>query len=504
MPAILEPLFQIHPEDSVAITLVDLYPGMQVSHAGKTYTIQAHIPTGHKLALHDIPAGETVVRYGYGIGTALTPISAGDWVHTHNLVIQNFERDFAVKGVRPAEKNQRKGDQAFFDGYLRPDGRVGTRNYVAILSTVNCVNPVVRHIQRSVINDVLQRYPNVDGVLAITHDSGCSIPTDGLDHENLRRVLSNIAAHPNLGGCLAIGLGCEVNQMEETFTSKGVPFLSVQAEGGTPATVKTACQILEALLETANNNQRTPQPLASLRIALQCGGSDAFSGITGNPLLGEVSDRICAENGSVVIAETTEIFGAEHLLLQRAENPRVAEKLRAILSWWQDYSKRLGVTVDNNPSPGNKAGGLTTIFEKSLGAISKCGTTPLRDVLEYGEISHASGVGFMDSPGNDAVSLTGQLAAGCNLVLFTTGRGTTYAPGLAPCLKVATTSAIFEHMRTDMDINAGNLLEGQSLREAGDALLATIIATASGQMTKSETFADAQVELVPWRRGAIV
>jgi len=388
-------------------------------------------------------------------------------------------------------------------GYVRKDGKVGTRNYVAIISAVNCVNPIVRAIQRHFPASALAQYPNVDSVLTITHDSGCSLETGGLDHLNLRQILTNLAHHPNIAAALVIGLGCEVNLMADIITDENTAYLGVQDEGGTAITIEKAVPIIQHMLEEANRITRTPQPLSKLTVALQCGGSDAFSGITGNPLMGQVSDRIVSEGGTVVMAETTEIFGAEQLLLQRAANPAAAQNLVAILQWWQDYAHRTGGSVDNNPSPGNKAGGLTNIFEKSLGAVSKCGTYPLQAVYQYAEPVTAQGVCFMDSPGNDAASLTGQVAGGCNLVLFTTGRGTTYAPGIAPCLKIATTSRLYHHMQGDMDINAGEVLEGVSLEQCGANLLETIIAAASGTSTKSEVLLSEQVDLVPWRRGGL-
>lgn len=502
----LSPILKINSIDSVAIALVDLPAGRSVSLAGgDSIEVIENIPSGHKIALDTIPAGSVVLRYGFPIGSATREISKGAWVHTHNLGIENIERSFdpAANPHLFDSKQITEAHTHTFMGYARSDRRAGTRNYVAIISAVNCVNPIVRAIQRRFSVSSLTQYPNIDGVLAITHDSGCSLETGGMDHLNLRQILTNLAHHPNIAAALVIGLGCEVNLMADIVTDENTAYLGVQDEGGTSAVIEKAVPIIQHMLKKANQTARTPQPLSKLVAALQCGGSDAFSGITGNPLMGQVSDRIVSEGGTVVMAETTEIFGAEQLLLQRAANPAAAEKLVAILQWWQEYARRTGGSVDNNPSPGNKAGGLTNIFEKSLGAVSKCGTYPLQAVYEYAEPVTAKGVCFMDSPGNDAASLTGQVAGGCNLVLFTTGRGTTYAPGIAPCLKIATTSRLYQHMQGDMDINAGEVLEGISLEECGANVLEKVIAAASGARTKSEELLSEQVDLVPWRRGGL-
>ena len=504
MAGILDPLIRLHPHDNVAVALQELFPGGRIVIADITIDVRERIPVGHKVALTVIEAGAAVIRYGFPIGSALEDIQPGGWVHSHNLGIQDFSRDFAATQVSTQDVQAITQMPDHFWGYERPDGRVGTRNYIAVVSAVNCVNPLVRAVQQQFTPQRLAAYPRVDGVLAITIDSGCSLPLEGLDHQNLRRVLLNIVQHPNIAASLVIGLGCEVNQMAEELAPLGVPLLVAQQERGSQSVIHQATDWVSSQLPHVNALQRTQQPVNKLRVALQCGGSDAFSGITANPLVGALSDRIVTQGGAVVIAETTEIFGAEQLLLSRCETSDTQGKLRSILDWWQDYTAQMGVTVDNNPSPGNKRGGLTTIFEKSLGAVSKCGTSALADVLDYGERSTRSGVVFMDSPGNDAVSLTGQLAAGCNLVLFTTGCGSTYAPGIAPCLKIATTSALYERMTGDMDFNAGIVLEGLTQAEAASDLLAMVIDTASGEMTKSDPYCQQVVELVPWRRGAIL
>ena len=501
MNPILDPVIQLHPQDNIAIALMDLYPEMSVSLNGNSIPIQARIPLGHKIALTEISTGDAVLRYGWRIGSAKVDIHPGDWVHSHNLGIGDMERDFDIPQMDGLEEAHQQTSARTFQGFLRADGRVGTRNSIAIISAINCINPVVRCIQQYFTAEKLSTYPNVDAVIAVTIDTGCSMAEDGFDHHNLRRTIRNLAKHPNFAACLVVGLGCEVNQMAEVLEPIGVPLLVVQEAGGSKPAIQQGIDWVKSQLDAANKCQRTPQPLSKLTLALQCGGSDAFSGITGNPLLGEIADRVVLQGGTAVIAETTEIFGAEQLLLQRCATSETREKLQSILRWWQDYTARLGISVDNNPSPGNKKGGLTTIFEKSLGAISKCGHLPLENVLMYGE-SAAGGVCFMDSPGNDVSSLTGQLASGCNLALFTTGRGSTFATGISPCLKVATNTTLYERMLGDMDFNAGKILEGTSMDSAADELLELIIETASGAWTKSDPYVQEIAELVPWRSGA--
>lgn len=501
MNPILDPVIQLHPKDNVAIALMDLFPEMNISLNGKSISTQAKIPLGHKVALTEIKTGEAVLRYGWRIGSAKMDIHPGDWVHSHNLGISDMERDFDIPQTDEFEETRKQASERTFEGFLRADGRVGTRNSIAVISAINCINPIVRRIQQHFTTEKLSAYPNLDGVIAVTIDSGCSMAEDGFDHHNLQRTIRNLATHPNIAASIVVGLGCEVNQMAETLEPVNVPLLVVQEAGGSENAIRQGIEWVKSKLDSANACQRTPHPLSKLTLALQCGGSDAFSGITGNPLLGEIADRVVLQGGSAIIAETTEIFGAEQLLLSRCAKPETREKLQSILRWWEDYTGRLGISVDNNPSPGNKKGGLTTIFEKSLGAISKCGHLPLDDVLAYGETA-TGGVCFMDSPGNDVASLTGQLASGCNLALFTTGRGSTFATGIAPCLKVATNSTLYKHMMDDMDFNAGKILEGTSMNAAADELLDLIIATASGTWTKSDPYVQEIAELVPWRSGA--
>jgi altronate hydrolase len=502
-----EYILHLHPQDPVGIAKQDLQPGTSVSlPEGGALTVRELIPAGHKLALVDIPAGGEVLRYGYPIGRAADFIPAGSWVHSHNLVLGEIPGpgEYTFQLVAPA---QPAPSGRTFAGYARPGGRAGTRNYIALISTVSCSAHVVSQIARAFPPERLAEYPQVDGIIPIVHHSGCSLPQGGLSHTYLRRMLANLARHPNVGAAVYVGLGCEVNQIDECQPlyspeemDRLAPYdLVIQDQGGFSKTVAAGIALVEKLLPQVNAIQRTPQPLAELAVALQCGGSDGWSGVTANPLVGRVTDTLVLEGGTAVLAETPEVFGAEYLLTQRVSSPQVAEDFTDRFQWWTEESKRRGFSVDNNPSPGNKRGGLTNIFEKSLGAVAKAGSTPLNGVYEYGERVEQRGLVFMDTPGNDPISVTGQLAGGCNLILFTTGRGSVYGSAVAPCLKIATHSSLYERMPDDMDFNAGQLLEGSSWEDASQALLDLLVAVASGQRTRSETHGLSENEFVPWQ-----
>lgn len=394
-------------------------------------------------------------------------------------------------------------------GYKRPDGRVGTRNYIGVISTVNCSAHTVKEIAHYFTDERLADYPNIDGVIALAHLAGCAVQIGGADYVLLQRTLAGIARHVNIGAYIIVGLGCEANQIADLLANYHLnsdggltpPALTIQGVGGIRKTVEAGVEAVEELLPIVNSVERKPQPISELMVALQCGGSDGWSGVTANPLLGMVSDEIVRQGGTTVLAETPEIYGAEHMLTRRAVNQEVGEKLIAQVRWWEDYTKRLGIEIDNNPSPGNKLGGLTTIYEKSLGAAAKGGTTPLTGVYDYAEPVTARGFTFMDSPGYDPVSVTGQVAGGCNVVLFTTGRGSAFGFKPAPSIKVATNSAMYHHMEEDMDFNAGKVLEGVSMEQAANELLDIVVAVASGQPSKSEAQGVGESEFNPWNLG---
>lgn len=508
---------QLHVDDNVAIAKEPLQAGMLlVAPDGEQIQVKVLVPTGHKLALRPIAKGATVWRYGQAIGKAADTIAQGQHVHTDNLVELTRART-AVFGAnaRPTEYVA-DSERRTFMGYRRPSGKVGTRNYIAVISTVNCSAFACRKIAEHFTPERLAAFPNVNGVIALTHAAGCGgIQSGSHDYALLQRTLAGMVRHPNVAASVLVGLGCETNQLDELveqhqLLAPGQDFhppvtLMIQELGGTQNTIQAGIEAVSALLPVANAVSRTHQPLSELCVALECGGSDSWSGITANPLVGVVVDEIVKQGGTAVISETTEIHGAEHLLVSRADSPEVGQKLLDKLQWWDEYLERLGFQFDNNPAPGNKAGGLSNIVEKSLGAIAKGGTTNLTDVVDYAEPIAIRGFVVMDSPGFDPISVTGKVAGGCNLILFTTGRGSVFGFSSAPSLKIATNSTTYEKMKADMDFDAGRLLEEESDPGAVAAdLLNLIIAVASGERTKSEVQGVGADEFVPWQTGGVV
>ena len=515
-----EVALHLHPQDDVAIARVPLPEGLALvleSEGRPTppISVRQPIPSGHKVALQEIAAGQPVRRYGQVIGFATQAILPGEHVHTHNLGVQDFARDYAFGvDVRPVAVVP-EGERRTFQGYRRADGRVGTRNYVAVISTANCSAHVCRQIAHHFTPEALAAFPNVDGVSALVHHGGCSIQGGGPDYVLLQRTLAGMARHPNVGATIVVGLGCETNQPTALIENYGLcssdclhsqcpPALVIQDLGGIRQAVEAGIAAVERLLLLVNAAQRTPQPISELTLALQCGGSDGWSGVTANPVVGLVADQVVRQGGTVVLAETPEIYGAEHLLTRRAVSPEVGQKLVALVRWWEEHTRRLGMEIDNNPTPGNKAGGLTTIYEKALGAVIKAGSTPLTGVYEYAEPVTARGFTFMDSPGSDPVSVTGQVAGGCNLVLFTTGRGSVFGFKPAPSIKISSNSTTYERMQGDMDLDAGQVLAGVPLKEVAGELLDLVVAVASGQPTKSEAQDVGETEFSPWHLGGIL
>ncbi len=469
------------------------------------------VPSGHKVAIRAIGVGESVLKYGQTIGYATQPIAAGDHVHLHNIAMHESEVEHHFASDARQTQLLPKAERRTFQGYLRADGQVGTRNYVGIVSSVNCSATVSKaiadHFNRK---GGLDGFPNVDGIVALTHGQGCalSIKTEG--YEVLTRTLSGYARNPNFGAILMIGLGCETNQISLITGKFGLeegPLLrtmTIQQLGGTRKTVERAAEIINEMLPAVNAMERTEQPLSGLKLALECGGSDGYSGISANPALGYASDLLVQHGGTACLAETPEIYGAEHLLTRRAVNPAVAQKLMDRIAWWREYTARNGAELNNNPSHGNKLGGLTTILEKSLGAVAKGGSMPLEAVYEYAEIIDRTGFVFMDTPGYDPVACTGQIAGGCNMLIFTTGRGSVSGFKPVPTIKVATNTAMFEQMSEDMDINCGGIVTGEeTIQEAGEKMFETLIAVASGKRTLSETYDYGDNEFVPWQIGAV-
>ncbi|MDF0601600.1 altronate dehydratase family protein [Psychromarinibacter sp. C21-152] len=498
---------RLDPSDNVVTATRALEAGVQVEEA----TTTGLIPSGHKIATRAIAKGDPVRKYAQLIGIAHEDIAAGDHVHTHNLdfVGTDVEYEFGTD-QRPVEMVPEDARDTFM-GYRRENGAVGTRNYIAIVTSVNCSATAARRIADHFTPDRLADYPNVDGVCAFVHGTGCGMAGDGEGFEALQRVMWGYARHPNHAGVLMVGLGCEINQIDWLLEAYGLQqgptfqVMNIQGVAGLRKTIETGIRKVEEMLPVANAARREPCPASELKVALQCGGSDAWSGITANPALGHACDLLAAQGGTGVLAETPEIYGAEHLLTRRAVSQDVGEKLVNLIRWWEDYTARNKGTMDNNPSPGNKKGGLTTILEKSLGAAAKGGTTPLTGVYKYAEPVTAKGFTFMDSPGYDPASVTGQIAGGCNLVVFTTGRGSAFGSKPAPTIKVATNTEMYGRMIEDMDINAGAMLtEGLSLEEKGREIYDTILRVASGEVTKSEAQGLGDYEFVPWQIGAVM
>lgn len=505
------PLIRLDPADNVAIARLTIDPERVPQVDG--LALRERITQGHKVALLDIAAGAAVLKYGQTIGYASRPIAAGEHVHTHNLAMSDVDlvHEFCAGAREPDFVPE--AERATFLGYRRPDGRVGTRNYLAIVSSVNCSATVSKAIAAhfAPATGRLERYPNVDGIIAITHGGGCALNTEGEGYRILARTLAGYATHPNVGAVLMIGLGCETNQIPLLLQRQGLVegeafrTLTIQGTGGTRATISAGIEAVEAMLPGLDAVSRTPQSAAHLTLALECGGSDGYSGISANPALGYASDLLVRHGGTACLAETPEIYGAEHLLTRRAASPAVAEKLLARINWWRDYAKNGEAELNNNPSHGNKAGGLTTILEKSLGAVAKGGASRLNAVYEYAEPIRESGFVFMDTPGYDPVAVTGQVAGGCNLICFTTGRGSVSGFKPAPSLKLATNTAMFERMSEDMDIDCGSIVTGtETIEEAGERIFRLILDTASGARTRSEAFDYGDNEFVPWQIGAVM
>jgi altronate hydrolase len=503
---------RLHPSDSVAVLKRPLPAGTTLRDGTLRLTARADIPAGHKLALAEIPEDAPVRKYGQVIGFAKGRIAPGDHVHTHNLGAKDFGRDYQFgTEVRPVAFYP--ADQMrHFQGYLRPDGRVGTRNYLAVISNVNCSASVARHVAERFKGPELQRdFPGVDGVLAFTHKGGCGLQTTE-PNQVLQRVLAGLARHPNISGYVMIGLGCEVtqlqflvrdHQLDKLRPGEAAPtFLHIQNAGGTRKTVEAGVAAVAKLLPAANALRRARQPVSKLILALNCGGSDANSGITANPALGAASDELVRYGGASVLAETPEIYGAEHLLTRRAVSRAVGEKLIALIRWWEAHVRLFNASIDNNPSFGNKEGGLTTIYEKSLGAVAKGGQSPLEAVYQYAEPIMSTGFCFMDTPGYDPVSMTGLVTGGCNIGVFTTGRGSVYGCKPAPCLKVATNTPLYRHMEEDMDLNAGTILDGtETVPQVGRRIFELLLAVAGGTKTKSELAGLGDEEFAPWMLG---
>jgi len=504
------PLIRLHVNDNVLVAREALGIGRQINIGGTALRMRAQIEPGHKVAARAIAAGQPIFKYGTAIGCAARDIMPGEHVHTHNVALVEFGGDpgFGLD-VRPVDYLPESA-RATFDGIVRPDGRVATRNFIGILASVNCSSTVIKHIAARFTPEYMARYPNVDGVVAFAQTSGCGMSSPSEHFDVLRRTLAGYARHPNLAGVLIVGLGCERNQVADLVASQGLDTgpsmhtLVMQAEGGTRATIEAGVAAIVAMLPAANEVRRRPVSASHLKIGLECGGSDGFSAITANPALGAAMDTLVRHGGTAILSETPEIHGVEPMLTRRAVTPEVGRKLLDRLRWWESYTRGHNGQFNGVVGPGNQQGGLANIVEKSLGSAMKGGTTPLQAVYEYAEPIDRAGLVFMDSPGYDPVAVTGQIASGANLICFTTGRGSMFGSKPAPTLKLASNTPMFTRLVEDMDINCGLVLDGErSIEEMGQEIFEHILRAASGQRTKSELLDLGDHEFVPWHMGIV-
>jgi altronate hydrolase/galactarate dehydratase len=497
---------RLHDSDNIMVALSALAPGTVLAD---DLMVADAIPAGHKLAIQPIAEGDPVRKYGQIIGIATENIAPGAHVHEHNLGMGAHKQDYEFGSAAvplPAIETP-----AGFRGFHRPSGRIGTRNYIGILTSVNCAGSVARFIaEEAERQGWLRDFPNVDGVVPIVHGTGCGMSGKGEGYDTLFRTLAGYGHNPNFGAILMVGLGCEVMQIPDLIDRKALKdsarfrYMTIQQTGGTRATVDKGVAILRELAVEADKAARADAPASGLVLGMQCGGSDGYSGITANPALGVASDLLVRHGGISILSETSEIYGAEHLLTRRAIDDSTGRKLVDLIDWWEDYTARNYGEMDNNPSPGNKRGGLTTILEKSLGAVAKGGTAQLSGVYKYAEPIDAPGFAFMDSPGYDPCSVTGQVASGANLIAFTTGRGSVSGYRPVPCIKIASNPDLWRRMEPDMDVNCGDILDGVSLEDKGQEIFDLMLRIASGEETKSEAQGFGAVEFVPWQIGAVM
>ena len=504
----VEPLrrsLRLDPSDNV-IVAVDSFPA---GHEAYGVVARERVPRGHKMAAAAIAAGEPIKKFGQIIGFASSAIEQGAWVHEQNVVMRDFDRDYAFAEGAGNEAILPLAEQATFQGFRRADGKVGTRNYVAILTSVNCSASVARFMAEEINRSGrLRDFPNIDGVIALVHGGGCGLDVKGEGHDVLMRTQWGYATNPNVAGVVMVGLGCEGFQIARWKEEYGIKesdtfrSMTIQETGGTKKTVMAGVEAIASMLPIVDRARRETCHASDLLLALQCGGSDGYSGITANPALGCAVDELVRHGGTAILSETPEIYGAEHLLTRRAATREVGETLVEKIHWWEEYTRRNRMEMNNNPSPGNKAGGLTTILEKSLGAAAKGGTTTLRGVFGYAEPVTAKGFVFMDTPGYDPVAATGQVAGGANILAFTTGRGSAYGCKPVPSVKLATNSEIYRRMIDDMDIDCGDVLAGVTLADKGKEIFAKLLRVASGERSKSEELGYGDAEFVPWTIGA--
>jgi altronate hydrolase len=498
------PVIRLHAEDNVLIARIPIALGAAL---GDGLSSRSQVPAGHKIAARRIARGEAILKYAVTIGFASTDIEPGALVHSHNIEFREFDRDYAhATAYRPVELMP-EAERATFMGIVREDGRIATRNYVGVLATVNCSATVVHRIAAWFTPERLAEYPNIDGVVAFAHGTGCGMEMTGEPMNLLRRTMVGYATHPNLAAALIIGLGCERNQVSKLGIEPGprLKTFVMQETGGTTKTIEAGIAAVRELLADANRIERRPVPASHLTVGLQCGGSDGFSSITANPALGAAMDILVRHGGTAILSETPEIYGVEHTLTRRARSREVGEKLVERIRWWKDvYTVGRDTQINGVVSPGNQSGGLANIFEKSLGSSMKGGTGPLMEVYRYAEPVVQKGLVFMDTPGFDPTSATGQIAGGANMIMFTTGRGSMFGAKPVPSIKLATNTPMYERLKDDMDINCGGILDGTStLEQTGEAIFRHLLASASGERTKSELLGLGDHEFVPWNIGVV-
>lgn len=505
-PGAASPVIRLDPADNVVVARADIAAGTEIPAEG--ITALQNIPAGHKIAVQAIASGAPVLKYATVIGFAGDDTPPGTWMHSHNVLMDEVQKDYRfAQDYRPAALLP-PAERATFDGFLRADGRVGTRNYIGIFITVNCAATVARRIAAHFTPDRLAAFPGVDGVIPFIHAQGCGMEATGEAMDLLHRTLKGYITHANIAGALVCSLGCERNALEPFFaqnaleTGKMCRTLVMQQVGGTAAAIAAGIAHVEEMLEEAAGLRRTPQSAEHLCLGLQCGGSDGFSGLSANPALGRAVDTLACHGGTAILSETPELYGIEHTLTARARNEAVGRAFLERIKWWLAYTDGRDVQMQGQVGPGNRAGGLANVIEKALGGAKKGGDTGIEAVYRYAEPVTAKGLVIMDTPGFDPVAATGQIAGGANLIVFTTGRGSCFGSFPSPTVKLASNSAMFRRMEGDMDINCGPVIDGTAtLDEMGAEIFQTLLRVASGQPSKSEALGIGADEFAPWPIG---
>ncbi len=502
------PTIRLDAADNVAVARVEIAKGTYV--ASEDVTTLHDVPMGHKIATRPIAKGEPVLKYNTVIGFAGEDIAPGTWMHTHNVLMDSFQKDYAfARDYKPTEF-LRPEARATFQGIVRADGRVATRNYIGVFITVNCSATVARKIANYFDEERLEDYPNVDGVIPFIHEQGCGMEMTGEPMDLLRRTLAGYIRHPNMVGALVVALGCERNNLAQFFAEQSLAggtmlkAITMQEAGGTAAAIQMGKGAIREMLKEANKVERVPCSAEHISIGLQCGGSDGFSGLSANPALGKAMDILVRNGGTAILSEIPELYGVEHTLTARAKSVDVGKSFVERINWWLDYNAGRDTQINGRVSPGNNAGGLANIIEKALGGAKKGGSSGLMGVYKYAEPITEKGLVIMDTPGFDPVSATGQIAGGANLVCFTTGRGSCFGSYPSPTIKLASNTPMYQRMTGDMDINCGPVIDGEkTLDQMGEEIFAEILAVASGKPSKSEALGVGEDEFAPWPIGVL-